>query len=175
MRMADERIFTIPLRKEWNKAPKYKRAKKAVNATKKFIARHMKVAEVKVGSALNRQLWSRGGKHPPSRIKVKSIVEEGNAWVELVDVPFELKKAEEKKSLKEKLFEKKEEKKEQEKVETAEVRKELEKERDIEAKKEHVGHERIPEKELKEEEKTKLKTEKIVKEHGKKGASSPKP
>ncbi len=177
--MAEEKIFIIPLRKEWNKAPRYKRAKKALAATKEFIARHMKTASVKVGKGLNHELWSSGSKNPPNKIKVKSMIEEGQALVELVDLPFEVKKVkEEKKTVKEKLLAKKDEKSEA-KAETKEVRKELEKEREIMEKKEHEGHVKVPgkpEKQATMQEKQKnMKTEQVVHESGKKESHSPKP
>ena len=176
--MAEEKIFIIPLRKEWNKVAKYKRAKKAVSAVKSFIARHMKKEDVHVGKGLNELLWSCGSKHPPPKVKVKAIIEENHVLVELVDVPFIfMKKEEDKKSLKEKLLAKKEEKKEE--AETPEVRKEPEKERDSEAKKEHEGHAKItlkPEKQVKVEDKQKnMKTEQIVHQSGKKESHAPKP
>lgn len=177
--MADEKIFIIPLRKEWYKVANYKRAKKAVKATKEYIARHMKKEEVKIGRALNELLWSSGNKHPPAKVKVKSIIQEDHALVELVDVPFEVKKeAPTKESLKEKLLAKKDEKKDT-KTETPEVRKELEKERDATAKKEHEGHVQVPgkpEKQVKVEDKQKnTKTDHIVHQPGKKESHSPKP
>jgi len=67
-----ERTYTIPLRREWLKSVKYKRAKKAVRAIKEFLVRHMKtgVENVKLGTQLNIELWKHGIKNPPSRIKV---------------------------------------------------------------------------------------------------------
>lgn len=67
-----ERTYTIPLRREWLKSVKYKRAKKAVRAIKEFLVRHMKTAKenVRLGTQLNIELWKHGIKNPPSRIKV---------------------------------------------------------------------------------------------------------
>ena len=36
-----ERTYNVPLRKEWLKVPKYKRAKKAVTALRQFLVKHM--------------------------------------------------------------------------------------------------------------------------------------
>ena len=44
-----ERTYNVPLRKEFLKVPKYKRAKKAVKALKQFLAKHMKSDNVKIG------------------------------------------------------------------------------------------------------------------------------
>jgi len=71
--MAIERTYTIPLRSEWIKSVKYKRAKKAVRAIREFLMRHMKVAameNIKLGRHLNLELWKHGIKNPPSRVKV---------------------------------------------------------------------------------------------------------
>jgi large subunit ribosomal protein L31e len=67
-----EREYIIPLRKEWLKAPSFKRAKKAVKASKEFLARHMKtdIENVRLGRFLNEELWARGIKNPPHKIKV---------------------------------------------------------------------------------------------------------
>ncbi|MDD9953077.1 MAG: 50S ribosomal protein L31e [Candidatus Woesearchaeota archaeon] len=67
-----ERTYTIPLRRGFQKAPKYKRAKKAVAVLRAFIAKHMKVTEdeVRIGQHLNEHLWEKGMKHPPPRVKV---------------------------------------------------------------------------------------------------------
>src|SRR3989338_3889984 len=103
--MADEKIFIIPLRKEWLKVANYKRAKKAVAAIKVYITRHMKKEDVHIGKGLNELLWSCGSKHPPPKVKVKSVIEEDHVLVELVDLPFSFRKKEEdKKSLKDKLL-----------------------------------------------------------------------
>ncbi|MBI2564705.1 50S ribosomal protein L31e [Candidatus Woesearchaeota archaeon] len=84
-----ERTYTIPLRKEWLKVPKYKRAKKAVIAVKRFLSRHMKARDkvVLIGKELNEELWSKGIKNPPSWIKITAIkAEDGNVKANLVGV-----------------------------------------------------------------------------------------
>lgn len=68
-----ERTYNIPLRKEWLKVPRYKRAKKAVKAVKEFLMKHMKSEEVKVGKNLNLKVWERGIKNPPHHIKVNAV------------------------------------------------------------------------------------------------------
>ena len=107
--MADEKQFTIPLRKAFLKVVKFKRAKKSVSAVKVFIQRHMKVEEALVGVHLNNYLWSRGGSNPPTRVKVKAVLEDKHALVELPEFPFNFKKEkkEEKKGLAEKILGKK--------------------------------------------------------------------
>ena len=53
--MATVRTYTVPLRKEWLKVPKYKRAKKAVTALKQFLVKHMKSENVKLGKYVNQE------------------------------------------------------------------------------------------------------------------------
>ncbi len=94
--MALERLYTIPLRREFMKAPIYRRTKKAVKALKQFISRHMKVSidKVKIGKHLNEFLWQNGPKNPPCRVKVKTRKVEDIAQVELPEYEFEKTKAE---------------------------------------------------------------------------------
>ncbi len=108
--MTIERTYTIPLRKEWLKAPRYKRAKRAIRAVRSFLVRHMKSEEVKLGTVLNQEIWKDGIKNPPCRVKVNVIKnDEGVVRAELFGVP--MPKPEEKKTEKaEKKTEKKAEK-----------------------------------------------------------------
>ncbi len=68
-----ERVYNVPLRKEWLKAPKYKRTKKAVTALREFIMKHMKSDNVKINKFVNLELWKHGIKNPPHHIKIKAI------------------------------------------------------------------------------------------------------
>jgi large subunit ribosomal protein L31e len=87
-----ERVYNVPLRKEWLKAPKYKRAKKAVKALKEFIAKHMKSDDVKVGKFANLEIWKHGIKNPPHHIKVKAVKDnKGSVKVELEGVKLKEK------------------------------------------------------------------------------------
>lgn len=71
--MAEERTYTIPLRKEVQKSPIYKRAKKAISTVKIFLSKHMKSDDIKIGQIINRELWKRGIKNPPGKIKVTAV------------------------------------------------------------------------------------------------------
>ena len=103
--MAEERIYTIPLRKEFSKAPSYRRTKRALKAIKEFLVRHMKAEEVKIGKYLNLELWKHGRKNPPPRIKIKAIkdiikIKDKDVIVvkaELINAPQEIIKKEEEK------------------------------------------------------------------------------
>jgi len=119
-----ERIYTIPLRKSFMKAPRYKRTKRAINAIKAFSIRHMKCDNVKIGKYLNLEMWKHGRKKPPCRIQVKMIKDKKKikdkeiefVKVDLINAPVEKKEEIKKKGLKEKLAEKSA-KKEENKIE----------------------------------------------------------
>ncbi len=130
-----EREYIIPLRSEWRKVANYRRAGRAVKAIKKFIARHMKIPDrdltkVKMDIWLNQEVWFRGKKKPPAKIKVKAIKEGDIVKVELAELPefvrFEKAKRErrhipaEKPKAPEKIEEKPEEKTDEEKKEEKE-------------------------------------------------------
>ena len=98
--MAAEQTYIIPLRKEFQKAPKYKRAKKAVNAVREYVQKHMKTDDVLIGPKLNLKIWEHGIKNPPHHVKVTAVMDdkEGVARVELFG--FEFKKKEKKEAKK---------------------------------------------------------------------------
>jgi|SRR3989344_8011959 len=135
-----ERLYTIPLRKEFSKAPNYKRTSRAITAIRDFVKRHMKNENVKIGKHLNLEMWKHGRKNPPPRIKVKAVLEKVKdkdkeiefVIVELPHIKIELPKKEKKKkeSPKEEVIETKaEEHKSEEEQEKKEVlQKEIHKE-----------------------------------------------
>jgi len=86
----EERIYTIPLRKAY-RAPRPKRANKAIKIIKEFLKRHMKVKEVIIGESINKEVWKRGIQKPPRRIRVHAIIHEGKAYAELLGVDFKFK------------------------------------------------------------------------------------
>jgi large subunit ribosomal protein L31e len=87
-----EREYVIPLRKEWLKVPMYRRSRRAVDAIRKFLAKHMKVEnrdvnKVKLDVYFNNEIWFRGRTNPPAKVKVKAIKENGIVRVEFAEVP----------------------------------------------------------------------------------------
>lgn len=190
--MAEEKIFTINLRREFSKNPLYKRTKKSIAAVREFISKHLKVEEVKIGKNLNMHLWKRGKRNPPPKVKVNAYVEDKTAYVELEGYKFEKpqQKEEEKKTIAEKILGKKEEtvktkeeatkeKEEEHKKEEKEEIRELQKEEKAKQKKEHTPEVmEKPGKGLKQREKVKTKLDKysgVIPETGKKDAKEPKP
>lgn len=91
-----EREYVIPLRKQLNKVPRYKKANKAIKTIKEFLVRHMKIRDgdlkkIKIDKYLNEEIWFRGIRKPPNKIKVKVIKENDIVRVELSDFKDKLK------------------------------------------------------------------------------------
>lgn len=108
-----ERTYTIPLRREYLKVPRYRRTEKASRALRAFLVKHMKSDDVKIGQFLNEHLWMHGMKNPPHHVKVNVIkVPEGMVYAELFGKQLKIPSAEK---------EKKEEKKAEEKTEGLEA------------------------------------------------------
>jgi large subunit ribosomal protein L31e len=82
------RIYTIPLRKEFQKAAFKFRTNKAIRALKEFVVKHMKTENVVIGEELNLHLWAQGITNPPAKVKVEITLEEKDgkkeAFVNLV-------------------------------------------------------------------------------------------
>ena len=84
-----ERTYTIPLRREWIKTVRYKRAKKTIRAIREFMMQHMKTDEVRIGPFLNEEVWKHGIANPPSRVRVNCVKDkDGVVTVELVGKPL---------------------------------------------------------------------------------------
>lgn len=114
MKAGETRTYTIPLRKEFLKTARWRRAEKAVNTVRSFVVQHAKAEDVKVGRWLNEAIWKRGAKNPPSRVRVDVKKEDNHVLVELSELPRNAKKEETK--TEEKLPAKVEEKKEEKPV-----------------------------------------------------------
>jgi len=65
-----ERTYNVPLRKESQKSPRWKRTKKAISALKEFLSQHLRSDNVKLSPRLNEEMWKHGIKNPPHHIKV---------------------------------------------------------------------------------------------------------
>lgn len=175
-----ERIYTIPLRKEWMKVPRHKRAKKTMKAIKQFLARHMKVPDrdinkIKIDRIINESVWSRGIKKPPYKITIKAVKDaEGMVKVEFASLPAKHKSEEAKfKKKAAKLSAKAEEKAKKEAEEKKKAEEAERKKKEEEAKKGKTEEEITEEKKKKEKEKILHKeiakpVEKIMKTGGKK-------
>lgn len=78
-----ERVYTIPLRTDFIKVPKYYRAKRAINHIKRYIVKHMKTEDVRIGNVLNEHVWSKGITNPPGKVTIKAIKQGDYVTVEL--------------------------------------------------------------------------------------------
>lgn len=67
------REYVVPLRKEVNKAPRWRRSKKAVSVVRDFIKKHMKVERVIICNDLNEKLWAFGGKNVIGKVEVIAV------------------------------------------------------------------------------------------------------
>ena len=87
-----ERVYTIPLRSDFVKVPKYYRAKRAVSRIKNFISKHMKSEDVRLGTVLNEHVWSKGIKNPPGKVTVKAVKQDDFVTVELEGFEYKTQK-----------------------------------------------------------------------------------
>ena len=179
--MAEQKEYNIPLRKEFQKVPKYKRAKKAITAIKQFLTRHLKKEDVKIGPELNEEIWERGIKNPPHHVKVNAYVEKDTIYAEKLGVTFKkvVKQEKKKETPKDKLMEKlklkdkpKQEKKSDKKETTQnkkEEKPEIKKDEKVNKTENKKSEEKIEEKtESKKLEKSETKEKKPLKEDSKK-------
>lgn len=68
-----ERVYNVPLRKEYMKVPRWKRTEKAVIALRQFLQRHMKATTVLLSKDLNEKIWEHGIRNPPHHVKVTAV------------------------------------------------------------------------------------------------------
>jgi len=130
-----ERIYVIPLREACMRVPSYKKARKAVVTIKEFIAKHMKVADrdtnkVKLDVYLNNDIWFRGPRNAPSKVKVKAVKEGEIVHVTFAEIPEFVKFAQAKHEKLHKRDGKKQEKVEEKKEEKTEEDKKAEEEKE---------------------------------------------
>jgi len=155
IKMVLEREYVIPLRKEWLKVPKYKRANKAAKAIKQFLVRHMKIYDrdlrkIKIDQVLNNEL--RFKKIPPAKIKVKAKrYEDDIVRVELIEIPEYAKFAKIREEKKKAQLEKKTKVQKSEKPEEVKEKTETEeaKEKEEAAKEENLAKAKMQAKEIK--------------------------
>lgn len=71
MEEGEERVYVVPLRKA-KRAPRRKRAPRAVRELRSFLQRHTKTDTILIDKSVNERLWSRGVQKPLPRIRVKA-------------------------------------------------------------------------------------------------------
>ncbi len=68
--IVEDRLYTVPLAKV-RAAPRYKRAKRAIELLKRFAVRHMKPDELVIMQDVNELIWERGIQKPPRKVRVR--------------------------------------------------------------------------------------------------------
>lgn len=156
-----ERVYTINLGKVVL-SPDNRRSKRAINMIRDFAQHHMKTKEVKIDQDLAHQVWERGIRSPPRKIRVKMTkTDEGYVLIS----PYEEELVEEEPKEKKKKLEKEAEEKIEEKEtkeEPAEVKAEAkevkeEKPKEVKAKKPKKEAKPSEKKETPETKKSKVK------------------
>jgi ribosomal protein L31E len=72
-----ERVYTIPLGKVKLSQSQH-RAVRAINMIREFAQHHMKVETIKIDEELARDMWARGVRNPPRKVRVRmSKTDEG--------------------------------------------------------------------------------------------------
>ena len=91
-----ERVYTINLGKVLLSQSQH-RAVRAINMIKEFARHHMKVEDIKIEEELAHQVWARGVRRPPRKLRVRmSKTDEGYVLVSQYDEDIEEKVAPEK-------------------------------------------------------------------------------
>ncbi len=95
-----ERVYTINLGKVKLSQSQH-RAVRAINMIREFARHHMKVEEIKIEEELAHQIWARGIRSPPRKIRVRmSKTDEGYILVSQYDEEAESKETPEKETKK---------------------------------------------------------------------------
>lgn len=76
--MAEQRIMTINVRGAIEAVPRYKKAAAAAKFISSFVKRHMKAQKVRLDVSVNNQLFERGIKNPPVRIRLACSKDDKN-------------------------------------------------------------------------------------------------
>jgi len=118
-----ERVYTINLGKVLL-TPNNQRSKRAINMIREFARHHMKTEDVRINEDLAHQVWRRGIKHPPRKVRVRMTkTEEGYVLIAPYEEEVETKVTPEEKPTK---LEEKAKEKVKPKVEAKEVAAEVE-------------------------------------------------
>jgi large subunit ribosomal protein L31e len=100
-----ERVYTINLGKVLLSVDTH-RAPRAINMIKEFARHHMKTSEIKIEEDLAHQIWAKGVRSPPRKIRVRmNKTDEGyvlvSSYTEINDTKEVKKEQSDKKSKKE--------------------------------------------------------------------------
>jgi ribosomal protein L31E len=84
----DEKVYVIPLRGEAMKSARNKRAKRAINTIRRFLAKHMKIEKVSISGKINESIWASGRHGYPKDVKVRVKIIDGVAVTKAMDEMF---------------------------------------------------------------------------------------
>jgi large subunit ribosomal protein L31e len=83
------RTYVINLRREWIKAPRYKKTPKAIRGIVTFCTKHMKSEDIRIMTEVNLFVWEHGKKNPPTKVHVDCKRDDkGICYVQLHGLPF---------------------------------------------------------------------------------------
>ena len=86
-----ERVYTINLGKVLLSA-NTRRSTRAINMIREFARHHMKTENVKIDEDLAHEIWKRGIRHPPRKIRVRMTkTDEGSVLISLYEEEIETK------------------------------------------------------------------------------------
>ncbi|QLH05075.1 50S ribosomal protein L31 [Nitrosopumilus oxyclinae] len=95
-----ERVYTIPLGKVKISQSQH-RAVRAINMIREFARHHMKVETIKIDEELAREIWAKGVRNPPRKVRVRMTkTDEGFILVSRYDEDAESKVTPEKETKK---------------------------------------------------------------------------
>jgi large subunit ribosomal protein L31e len=81
--MPEEKFLTLNLRKELAKTRRVKKARRVVSLVREKVQKMFKGLEIKIDKSLNEEIWRRGAKKPPAKLKLKLIKDEKSVKVEV--------------------------------------------------------------------------------------------
>ena len=81
MKNGEIRVYIVPLRKRFILVPRWRRSKQAMKILREFILKHTKADKVNISQWISEEVWKRGGKNPPGKIKVKVTFKEAEKEV----------------------------------------------------------------------------------------------
>ncbi len=83
--MAEQRILNINLRRAKERVAPYKSSGSAAKFVRTYVSRHMKAKEVSIDNEVNNEIFKKGGKNPPVRLRVMcSKDDSGKVSVKLI-------------------------------------------------------------------------------------------
>ena len=95
--MANERVYTIPLREIVLKNPPQRRAPRAMHVIREYVEKHTK-SPAKLSVGINELVWIHGIQAFPSKVKVKVTMIDGVAFTHLPEEKPPVKEKEKKKA-----------------------------------------------------------------------------